>query len=385
MLSEGVGAARGRGRALLHRDRINGMLRGRRGARITAITVRRRDPRDRRLPRRSLEPDETFVGTVNEDFAIESMAGDVFLLGSHSWRIRRVERRGVVRVEDAQGAPPSIPFWLGEAPGRTLRAVGGGRPRCAATSPTRLDDGRATLRRVARSRVRRSTSCGAQQIVDYVRATRDGARRRARRTRTSSSSASSTRPAACSSSCTRRSAGASTAPWGWRCASASACASTSSCRRRPPTTPSCSRSARSTASRSRTCSRSSRASNAARVARAGGARRADVRHALALERDARARGAAQQRRQAGAAAAPAHARRRPAGRGLPGAGRLPGEPHRPASRSPTTRWSARPSTTACTRRWTSTACTACSSASSAARSACTRATRPSRRRSRTRS
>jgi hypothetical protein len=64
------------------------------------------------------EPDDTFVGTVNEDWAIESMAGDVFLLGTTSWRIRRVEP-GTVRVVDAQGAPPSVPFWLGEAPGRT--------------------------------------------------------------------------------------------------------------------------------------------------------------------------------------------------------------------------------------------------------------------------
>src|SRR5262249_9563476 len=64
------------------------------------------------------DPDDTVVGAVNEDWAIESMAGDVFLLGSHSWRIRRVEA-GLVRVVDAQGAPPTIPFWLGEAPART--------------------------------------------------------------------------------------------------------------------------------------------------------------------------------------------------------------------------------------------------------------------------
>src|SRR3989442_8866210 len=65
------------------------------------------------------EPDETVVGTLDEDFAVESLAGDVFLLGSNSWRIRRVEA-GRVRVEDAHGAPPSIPFWNGEAPGRTV-------------------------------------------------------------------------------------------------------------------------------------------------------------------------------------------------------------------------------------------------------------------------
>ncbi len=55
---------------------------------------------------------------MNEDFAIESLAGDVFILGNHSWRIRYV-RGGEVTVTDAQGAPASVPFWLGEAPGRT--------------------------------------------------------------------------------------------------------------------------------------------------------------------------------------------------------------------------------------------------------------------------
>ena len=66
------------------------------------------------------EPEGAFVGTVNEDFAIETAAGDIFLLGSTSWRIRRVENKGIVRVEDAHGAPPTIPFWLGEAPGRSI-------------------------------------------------------------------------------------------------------------------------------------------------------------------------------------------------------------------------------------------------------------------------
>jgi len=119
MLSEGPAERLGRGRALLHRDRINSTLRGRRAARITAITSGGAIPEvaDYRVV---LDPDETFVGTVNEDWAIESMAGDVFLLGSHSWKIRRIESaQGVVRVEDAQGRPPTIPFWLGEAPSRT--------------------------------------------------------------------------------------------------------------------------------------------------------------------------------------------------------------------------------------------------------------------------
>src|SRR5207247_2330901 len=93
------------------------LLRGRRSARSVALTSGGAIPEtaDYRVV---ADPDDTVVGTVNEDWAIESMAGDVFLLGSTSWRIRRVEA-GVVRVVDAQGAPPSVPFWLGSAPART--------------------------------------------------------------------------------------------------------------------------------------------------------------------------------------------------------------------------------------------------------------------------
>jgi ATP-dependent Lhr-like helicase len=117
LVSEGIRTGRGRRAAYLHRDQVSGRLRGRRGARIAALTSGGAIPElgDYRV---LAEPDATLVGTVNEDWAIESMAGDVFLLGTHSWRIRRVEP-GVVRVVDALGAPPSIPFWLGEAPGRT--------------------------------------------------------------------------------------------------------------------------------------------------------------------------------------------------------------------------------------------------------------------------
>ena len=118
-VSEGAAPRLGRAGALLHRDRVNGGLRGRRGARIVASTNGGAIP-DVADYRVLLEPDQTLVGTVNEDWAIESMAGDVFILGSHSWRIRRVESRsGVLRVEDAHGQPPSVPFWLGEAPSRT--------------------------------------------------------------------------------------------------------------------------------------------------------------------------------------------------------------------------------------------------------------------------
>jgi ATP-dependent helicase Lhr and Lhr-like helicase len=117
LVSEGITTGRGRRAAYLHRDRVNGVLRGRRGARLAALTSGGAIPElgDYRVV---AEPDDMFVGTVNEDWAIESMAGDVFLLGTTSWRIRRVEP-GTVRVIDAQGAPPSVPFWLGEAPGRT--------------------------------------------------------------------------------------------------------------------------------------------------------------------------------------------------------------------------------------------------------------------------
>ena len=116
-LAEGVAPREGRRSAYVHRDAVNGRLRGRRGARLAALTSGGAIP-DNADYDVIAEPDNTFVGTVNEDFAIESMRGDVFLLGNTPWRIRRVEN-GRVRVEDAQGASPSMPFWLGEAPGRT--------------------------------------------------------------------------------------------------------------------------------------------------------------------------------------------------------------------------------------------------------------------------
>jgi ATP-dependent helicase Lhr and Lhr-like helicase len=117
MLSDGIATARGRSGAFLHRDQVNGLVRGRRGARLAAITSGGAIP-DNANYFVVAEPEGTIVGTLDEDFAVESMAGDVFLLGTTSWRIRRVEA-GRVRVEDAHGAAPSIPFWRGEAPGRT--------------------------------------------------------------------------------------------------------------------------------------------------------------------------------------------------------------------------------------------------------------------------
>ena len=117
LVSEGITTGRGRRMAYVHRDRVNDVLRPRRGARLAALTSGGAiaEVGDYRV---IAEPDDTPVGSVNEDFAIESMAGDVFLLGTHSWRIRRVTQ-GEVRVVDAEGAHPTIPFWVGEAPSRT--------------------------------------------------------------------------------------------------------------------------------------------------------------------------------------------------------------------------------------------------------------------------
>jgi ATP-dependent helicase Lhr and Lhr-like helicase len=119
MLSQGIAAKRGRYGAYLFRDMVNRRLRGRRGARLAAITSGGAIP-DTALFTVVAQPDEIVVGTLDEDFAVESNAGDIMLLGNTSWRIRRVESSsGRVLVEDAHGAPPSIPFWRGEAPART--------------------------------------------------------------------------------------------------------------------------------------------------------------------------------------------------------------------------------------------------------------------------
>ena len=117
LVSGGIETGRGRRGAYLHHDTVNGELRGRKGAQLAAVMSGGAIPEtgDYRVV---ADPDDTFVGTVNEDWAVESMAGDIFLLGSHSWQIRRVEP-GIVRVRDAGDTPPTVPFWLGEAPART--------------------------------------------------------------------------------------------------------------------------------------------------------------------------------------------------------------------------------------------------------------------------
>jgi ATP-dependent Lhr-like helicase len=117
MLADGFSTRRGRRSAYLHHDAVNHRLRGRRGARLAAITSGGAIP-DTADYAVVMEPSGLVVGSVHEDFAIESLQGDIFQLGNTSWRVLRVEQ-GKVRVEDAHGQPPTIPFWLGEAPART--------------------------------------------------------------------------------------------------------------------------------------------------------------------------------------------------------------------------------------------------------------------------
>lgn len=117
MLAEGYSFARGQRGAYLHLDVINGVVRGRRGARLTAVTCGGAIP-DNADYDVIAEPGGQFVGTVNEDFAIESLPGNVFQLGNTSWRVLKVDP-AALRVADAAGEPPNMPFWLGEAPART--------------------------------------------------------------------------------------------------------------------------------------------------------------------------------------------------------------------------------------------------------------------------
>ena len=133
MLAAGFSTRRGRHTALLHHDSVNRMLRPRKSSRLTAITSGGAIP-DNADYRVLMEPAGLLVGTVNDDFAVESLQGDVFQLGNASYRILRVER-GTVRVQDAHGQPPSIPFWLGEAPGRSVEL-------CAAVADLKQEIGR---------------------------------------------------------------------------------------------------------------------------------------------------------------------------------------------------------------------------------------------------
>src|SRR6185295_7051147 len=145
MLATGFSTRRGRRGALVHHDGVNGVLRGRRGARLTAIMAGGTIP-DNADYQVLLEPEDLVVGTLNEDFAVESAAGDVFQLGNRSYRILRVER-GTVRVEDAHGLAPTLPFWLGEAPGRSDElSAAVSRMRSLVASGIRRDRSAGTLR-----------------------------------------------------------------------------------------------------------------------------------------------------------------------------------------------------------------------------------------------
>ena len=165
MLAEGVATTRGRRTAFLHRDGVNGTVRGRRGARLAATLNGGAIPETAQY-QVVAEPEDRVVGQVDEDFAVESYRGDVFLLGTAAWRIRRVAR-GQVRVEDARGAAPTIPFWRGEAPGRTAELserVGRLREEVA-----EADEAAARRRLVDECRL---TESGADQVVRYLAAGR---------------------------------------------------------------------------------------------------------------------------------------------------------------------------------------------------------------------
>jgi ATP-dependent Lhr-like helicase len=167
MLADGFHSRRGRTHALLHRDAVNGMLRGRRGAALAAVTSGGTIP-DTADYTVVLEPQAQTIGTVNEDFAVESLAGDVFQLGNQSYRIVRVER-GTVRVEDAKGQPPSVPFWLGEAPGRSDE-LSQSVSRLRATIGERLDAGGRDAALAWLTGTVGVSAAAAEQIADYLAA-----------------------------------------------------------------------------------------------------------------------------------------------------------------------------------------------------------------------
>jgi ATP-dependent helicase Lhr and Lhr-like helicase len=174
MLAEGFSTRRGRRGALLHHDSINRMLRPRKGARLTALTSGGAIP-DNADYKVMLEPEGHLVGTVNEDFAVESLQGDVFQLGNTSYRILRVER-GTVRVEDAHGQAPSIPFWLGEAPART-EELSGAVSRLRKEIGQRLDGAAAGLNEAGAAMTWLIGTVGldeaaAFQLVEYLSAGR---------------------------------------------------------------------------------------------------------------------------------------------------------------------------------------------------------------------
>jgi ATP-dependent Lhr-like helicase len=169
LVSQGIETGRGRRMAYLRRDRVGGRLRGRRGARLASLTSGGAIPEsgDYRV---LMEPGDVFVGTVNEDFAIESQQGDVFLLGSHPWQIVQVSN-AVMRVRDASGKHPTIPFWLGEAPGRTDE-LSEEVSRLRAEVADRLDAGGRETAVVFVREVSGVERVAAALVVDYLSAGR---------------------------------------------------------------------------------------------------------------------------------------------------------------------------------------------------------------------
>jgi ATP-dependent Lhr-like helicase len=177
MLSEGIVARRGRYGSYLHRDQVNRRLKARRGGRLVAITNGGAIP-DNALFTVIAEPEGVPVGTIDEDFAVESSRGEILLLGNTSWRIRRIEGTGRMFVEDAHGAPPTIPFWRGEAPGRTFelskevsdlrKLISDMTPR---TSPGFVFNSQAA--EVVETREWLRENCGlsdsaAEQVIEYI-------------------------------------------------------------------------------------------------------------------------------------------------------------------------------------------------------------------------
>jgi len=170
MLADGIATNRGRGLAYLFHDRINRRIKGRRGARLAAITSGGAIP-DTANYAVVAEPDGTVVGSVDEDFAVESLSGDIMLLGNTSWRIKGIEM-GKVRVENAHGAPPNIPFWRGEAPSRTAE-LSAEVASLRAEIDRRIDENPSPLTPYASPVQWLRQECaldqrGAQQAVEYV-------------------------------------------------------------------------------------------------------------------------------------------------------------------------------------------------------------------------
>ena len=378
MLAQGFATRRGRRGALIHHDAVNGRLRGRRGARLLAITSGGAIP-DNADYRVVLEPEGTFIGTVNEDFAVESIAGDIFQLGNISWRILRVEQ-GTVRVEDARGQPPSIPVLAGRGAGAERRAVGGGGGAAAASVEiaARSDHGdvgvAAELGRCETATRRRRRR--AAQLVEYLgrgpaaarRAADPGHHRRRALLRRGGRHAARHPRAVRQPGQPGLGPGAAQAflpPVQLRAAGgghrgrAPALARARSIRsrwRRLPLPPSRHGARRSWSRRCSTRRCSAPAGAGTRTSRS------PSRGAAAAARS-RPRSSAWRRTTCWPRRSPTP---RPAWRTSPATGR-----------SPIIRWCGRRSTTACTRRWTSTASSTCCAGSSAARSSCI-APRPAR-------